>query len=127
MKKKRAVSSRVAHDRLFAAMEKREKACENLKRAKKGGKRAAEEYWDALDLLFPRHDDGHKPALCTDDSPNGWGNFGCERCDAINALEKRKITIWPRSVMTGSATEWAREKVREGEAAKIHGVGLKKK
>lgn len=35
MKKKRAVSSRVAHARLFAAMDKREKACAKLKKAKK--------------------------------------------------------------------------------------------
>ena len=122
MKKERLVSSKVAHERLFTELEKQEKACARLRKAKKGGRKSIEEYWDALDLVFPKHDDGHVPSLCNDDGPSGWGNFGCERCDAIHALEKRRIKIWPRSVMTGSRTEWEDEK----EAAKIHKVGSKR-
>ena len=78
-------------------------------------KKSPEEYWKALDLIVPKHNDGHKPSLCTDDTPNGGGNFGCKRCDAIDGLEKRRITIWPRSVMTGSRIEWEDEKSLLGE------------
>jgi hypothetical protein len=57
----------------------------------------AQELWKALDLIIPKHNDGHKPPLCTDDGPNGGGNFGCLRCDLIDYLEsKRRLKIWPR-------------------------------
>ena len=67
-------------------------------------KKTREDYWKAIDLLFPRHrisscadDTG-----CTDDSPNGHGNFGCKRCQMIVDLEKeRRIKIWPRSKVVG--------------------------
>ena len=65
------------------------------------------EAWKAIGILHPRHrmaagwheDYRGTDAYCTDDSPDGWGNFGCKRCDAIVALEKgrRKLKIWPRS------------------------------
>ena len=59
------------------------------------------DYWKAIDTLYPSHSDNqrhmHNKSLCTDDSPNGWGNFGCKRCDAIVMLEKRGKKIWPRS------------------------------
>lgn len=56
--------------------------------------------WNAIDLLYPKHNDRYKPPLCTDNSPNGWG-FKCKRCQAIVDLENiRKIKIWPRKVRT---------------------------
>ncbi len=51
-----------------------------------------QEYWKAIDTLHPKHRDRY----CTDDSPNGWGNFGCKRCQAIIDLESKGIKIWPR-------------------------------
>ena len=63
------------------------------------------EYWAAIDLLFPKHqmaagwralfkDEKHR---CTDKEPNGWGNYGCKRCEVIVRLEKRGRKIWPRA------------------------------
>jgi hypothetical protein len=69
-----------------------------------------EDYWKAIDLLFPKHRmAGHgqkcvsgETAYCTDDAPNGRGNFGCKRCQMIVDLEeKRRVKIWPRSEGTG--------------------------
>ncbi|RKY70965.1 MAG: hypothetical protein DRQ14_08090, partial [Candidatus Latescibacterota bacterium] len=34
---------------------------------------------------------------CSDDSPNGWGNFGCRRCQAIVDLQETGRKIWPRN------------------------------
>jgi len=66
-------------------------------------KKTTQDYWNALDLLVPKHDDGHKPAYCTDDAPNGW-SCGCHRCDIIvRQEEKRKIKIWPRSKMVSAS------------------------
>jgi hypothetical protein len=68
-------------------------------------KKSIADYWKALDLLHPKHRmaagwheqwKGTK-AYCSDDTPNGHGNFGCERCDAIIDIEERRgIKIWPR-------------------------------
>lgn len=64
------------------------------------------DYWKAIDVLFPKHKmakywhDIYKntTAYCSDEMPNGWGNFGCKRCDAIVQIEKRSHKkIYPRS------------------------------
>lgn len=65
-------------------------------------KKTNSDYWKAIDTLYPSHSANHHymhngKSLCTDDIPNGWGNFGCKRCDAIVMLEKRGNKIWPRS------------------------------
>ena len=53
--------------------------------------------WYAIDIIYPKHDDGTKPpAHCSDNSPNGSGSFGCKRCQVIVDLDKRVIKIWPR-------------------------------
>lgn len=104
--------------------------CGSTRKVDMKKRKNVEKYWKAIDALFPKHrmaGQWHEMyrnthIYCTDDTPNGWGNFGCKRCDAIGALEKRRIKIWPRSVMTGSATEWEDEK----EVAKVHKVGFKK-
>ena len=68
-------------------------------------KASPSDYWKAIDRLHPKHKMGGSwhniykgtDAYCTDDAPNGWGNFGCKRCDMIMSLEIRRIKIWPRS------------------------------
>jgi hypothetical protein len=68
-------------------------------------KKSEEDYWKAIDLLFPKHQMigqwnelfKNKDSYCTDDVPNGWGVYGCKRCNAIVGLEKRHIVIWPRN------------------------------
>ena len=60
--------------------------------------------WTSLGKVYPRHrmvGQWHNlykgtAGYCTDDAPNGWGNFGCKRCQAIVDMEKRGIKIWPR-------------------------------
>jgi len=53
--------------------------------------------WAAIDFLYAHHING----LCTDDSPNGWDYYGCNRCDAIIGLEiGRGLKIWPRNSQT---------------------------
>ena len=27
---------------------------------------------------------------CSDQNPNGWGNFGCQRCEMINDMIRKK-------------------------------------
>lgn len=66
-------------------------------------KEKANKYWQALDLLYPKHrmvgqwhemwKDAPK-GYCTDNGPNGWGAYGCKRCQAIVDCG---IKIWPRS------------------------------
>ena len=58
-----------------------------------------DELWAAIDLIYPKHNDGNKPPYCTDNSPNGWMEIcGCKRCQCIVDLEeKRKLKIWPRN------------------------------
>ena len=67
-------------------------------------KKSIADYWKALDLLHPKHRmaggwhemfEGRK-SYCSDDTPNGHGNFGCKRCEAIITFEERGIKIWPR-------------------------------
>jgi len=54
----------------------------------------SKKYWDALDIIYPKH---NTDGICCDNLPNGHGNFGCKRCQAIIDLEvKRRIRIWPR-------------------------------
>lgn len=64
------------------------------------------EYWRAIDVLQPKHKMAsgwhemykHQRAYCSDQSPNGWGNFGCERCNLIVNIQKtRNVTIFPRN------------------------------
>jgi hypothetical protein len=64
-----------------------------------------EKYWKAIDTLHPKHrmagmwhemSKGPDGVYCTDDSPNGWGNYGCQRCQAIIDLDNKGIKIWPR-------------------------------
>ena len=67
------------------------------------------EAWKALDVVHPKHrmaGQWHEMykgtrGYCTDDAPSGHGNFGCARCDAIMAMEKRGMKIWPRSEREG--------------------------
>lgn len=48
--------------------------------------------WKGIDKVAPKHrielrgtsDD------CTDKEPNGWGNFGCKRCNLIRELNVEK-------------------------------------
>jgi len=66
-------------------------------------KKITSDYWKAIDVLYPSHHLNQKhmykgESFCTDDAPNGWGNFGCKRCDAIMMLEKRGKKICPRNV-----------------------------
>ena len=97
-----------------------------------------EKYWKAIDAIYPRHhmngqwhelyenNDGY----CTDDEPNGHGNFGCKRCQAIVDLEELQgIKIWPRNKkMTVeqarkmlSKIDWEAHRIRvETEMAKIN-------
>jgi len=52
---------------------------------------------NAINILFPKHrmiGQWHQlykntETYCTDDSPNGWGNFGCERCNTIRKLTRK--------------------------------------
>jgi hypothetical protein len=48
--------------------------------------------WEAIDALYPFHRmagqwhkiyKGNSRVYCSDVMPNGWGNFGCKRCNAI--------------------------------------------
>lgn len=66
-----------------------------------------EQYWKAIDALYPQHrmvgwwhtsSKGPNGVYCTDDSPNGWGNYGCKRCQAIIDLDDAGKRIFPRGV-----------------------------
>ena len=67
-------------------------------------KKTTADYWKAIDILHPTHrmagqwHDIYKgtKAYCNDQAPSGWGNFGCNRCNAIVMLEKRGKKLWPR-------------------------------
>jgi len=47
--------------------------------------------WNSINVLYPKHKmvgmwhEIYKKSssYCSDKSPNGWGNFGCKRCQAI--------------------------------------------
>jgi len=104
-----ALEKRVAADRIRveerAAAEKK-RADKRMRQIRKmSDEEKVSEAWRAIDFLFPRHrskfagvavENACKPCLCCDDSPNGSGNFGCARCDAIVTLENRGLKIWPR-------------------------------
>ena len=60
-------------------------------------------YWDFINDMYPKHRMGGRwnelynktnGGECTDEEPNGWGNFGCKRCNLIHKIEtKKKIDI----------------------------------
>lgn len=48
--------------------------------------------WNSINVLYPKHKmvgmwheiyKKSNGSYCSDESPNGWGNFGCKRCQAI--------------------------------------------